>query len=75
MLLNHTGDIDSMSNQCPQTTTNQFRADLLPLFSSVRPMGSKRNELHVSFALFHEDHLPDVRANKVFATIEETIDL
>ena len=74
MLLNHTTDGDSMSNQYPQTTTHQPRPDLSPLFSSLRPMVS-RKELHISFAFSRKSYLPEARVNKTVAKVEELSDI
>ena len=59
MSINHTNDRYSMSNQYPQLTTHQPRADSYPVFSSLRRMDSQRKGLRVSFAIFQRNYLPD----------------
>ena len=75
MSLNHTNDRYSMSNQYPQPTTHQLRADSNPVFSSLRRMDSKRKGLRVSFAFFQRNYLPNGRVNETFATVEDLSDL
>ena len=58
MRVNYKTDWDSICNQYPQTITHQLRTDLCPLFSSLRPMDSKRNDMRVSTALFRRIYLP-----------------
>ena len=71
MLLNHTNDRYSMSNQYPQPSTHQPRTDSYPVFSSLRTRDSKRKRLRVSFTFFQRNYLPDGRV----ATVEELSDL
>ena len=73
--LSHTNDIYSLSNQYPQPTTQQLRAESYPVFSSLRTMNSKRRGLSVSFAFFERNYLPDGRMNKTVAKVEELSDL
>ena len=73
--LNHKNDTYSMSNQYPQPTIHQPRTDSYPVFSSLRTMDSKRKGLHVSFAFFQRNYLPDGRVNETAAKIEELSDL
>ena len=61
-----------MSNQYPRPTTHQSRTDSYPVFSSSRTMDSKSKGLHVSFAFFQRNYLPDGRFNE---TVEELSDL
>ena len=75
MALNHIIDGKTVSNQYPQTTTQQPSTDLDPLFSPLRPMDSKRKALHVNFAFFQKNYLADGRMNKTVATVEELSDL
>ena len=75
MSLNHTNDRYSMSNQYPQLTTHQPRADSNPVFSSLRTMDSKMKGLRVSFTFFQRNYLPDGRVNETVATVEELSDL
>ena len=74
-LLNHTNDTYSISNQYPQSTTQQPRVDSYPVFSSLRTMNSKRKGLRVSFAFFQRNYLPDGRMNETVAKVEELSDL
>ena len=73
--LNHTNNTYSMFNQYPQPTNQQARTDSYSVFSSLRAMDSKRKRLHVSFALFQKNYLPDGRVNETVATVEELSDL
>ena len=73
--LNHNNDRYSISNQYPQPTTHQPRADSFPVFSSLRTMNSTRKGLRVSFAFFRKNYLPDGRVNETVATVEELSDL
>ena len=75
MSLNHTNDTYSKFNQYPQPTTQQRRTESYPVFSSLRTMDSKRKGLHVSFAFFQYDYLPDGRVNETVALVEELSDL
>ena len=75
MSLSHTNDTYSLFNQYPQPTTQQPRADSYPLFSSLRTMNSQRKGLHVSFAFFQKNYLPDGRMNETVAKTEELSDL
>ena len=74
MSLNHTTHTHFMFNQCPQTTTQQSRADSYPVFSSLRTIDRKRQGLRVSFAFFQIYYLPDGRMHETFATVEELSD-
>ena len=71
----HTNDTNSLFNQYPQPTTQQPSADSYPVFSSLRTMNSKRKGLHVSFAFFQRNYLPDGRMNETVAKVEELSDL
>ena len=64
-----------MSNQNPQSTTHPPRTNLYLLFSSLRPMDSKRKSLDVSFAFIQRNFLPDGRVNEAVATVEELSDV
>ena len=75
MSLSNTNDTYSMFNQYPQPTTQQPRADSYPVFSSLRTMNSRRKSLHISFAFFQRNYLPDGRMNKTVAKFEELSDL
>ena len=71
MSLSHTNDTYSMFNDYPQrSTTNSC-----PVFSSLRTLDSRRKGLHVSFAFFQRNYLPDGRVNETYATVEELSDL
>ena len=59
MTFNPTNGRESMSNQYPQTATHELRTELNPLFSSLRPMNSKKKALRVNFAFCHKHYLPD----------------
>ena len=63
MSLKHTNDTYSMSNQYPQQSTHQSRADSYPAFSSLGTVDSNRKGLRVSFAFF-QNYLPDGRVKK-----------
>ena len=67
MLLNNTNDRDLMSNQHPQPTTHLPRNDSFPVGSSLRTVDSKSKGLHVSFAYFQRNYLPDGRVNETVA--------
>ena len=71
MSLSHNIDTYSKFHQYPQSTTQQPRADSLPMFSRLRTMNSKRKELRVSFASFQRNYLPDRRMNETVAKAEE----
>ena len=73
--LNRTNDRYSLSSKYAQPTTHQSRTDSYPVLSSLRTMDSKRKGLHVSFALFQRNYLPDGRVNETVATVEELSDL
>ena len=64
-------DKDFMSKQHSETTTYSPRKFLYPVFSSLRPMDSKRKGLHVSFAFFEIHYLPHLPVKETFATVEE----
>ena len=66
-----TNDRYSMSNQYPQPSTHQPRADSYPVVSSLRTMDSKMTGLRVRFAFFLRNYLPDERVNETIATAEE----
>ena len=68
MTLNNTTDRDYTSNRYPKTTTHQPWTDLYPVFSSMCPMDSKRETVHVSFGFFHKNYLTDRRVKE---TVEE----
>ena len=72
---NHTNGRYSMSNKYHQPTTHQPTTDSYPVFSSLRKMDSKKKGMHVSFAFFQRNCLPDGRVNKTVATVEELSDL
>ena len=73
--LNHNTGRGSMSNQYTQTTTHQPWTDLCPVFSSLRPMDSKRKRLRVSNAFFKKFFLPEGRMTETVATVEQVCDL
>ena len=75
MLLNHTNDLDCMSNQHPQPTAHQPRTDSYTVSFSMRTIDSKRKRLRVSLAFFQKNYLPDGRVNETAATFEELSDL
>ena len=54
LLLNHTNDRYSMSNQYPQPTTHQPRTDSYPVFSSLRTMEKKGRECTSALHSFKE---------------------
>ena len=53
--LKHTTDREPLSNQYPRTTTHQPKTDLYLLFSSMRPLDSKKKGLRVNFAFFQKN--------------------
>ena len=75
MSFSHPHKTYSMSNQYPQPTSHQPRADSYPAFSSLRTMDSKRKGLRVSFAFFQKNYLLDGRLNETVATVAELSDL
>ena len=75
MSLNHTNDRDSRSNQHPQPSTHQPRTDSYPVFSSMRTMDSKKKGLHVGFAFFQRNYLPNGKVNGTVDTVEGMSDL
>ena len=60
-----------MSNQYPQATTHQGGTNSYLLFSLLRPMNSKRNELRFSFAFFQKNYIPDGQVNEMLARLVE----
>ena len=75
MSLNHTNDRYSMSNQYPQPRTHQPITDSHPVFSPLQRMDSQRKGLHVSFAFFQRNFLPDGQVNGTVAMVEKLSDL
>ena len=60
-----------ISNQCTRTTFQQPRTNVYPVFFPLRQISTKKKRLHVSFAFFQQNYLPNRRVNKIFAAIEE----
>ena len=55
--------LDSLPNQYPQRANHQPRTGFYPVFSSLRPMDSKKKRLCVSFALFQRNYIRDGKLN------------
>ena len=74
MSFNHTTDRDSTSNQYPQTTTHQTKADSYPVFSSLWSKNGTWMTLYVNCAVFLRNISPDGRVNGTIAKVEELSD-